>query len=486
MNRSLRVGFVAFVWVVCGIAVAEDHSRSGNTTVLQSPIRLRVSDQFIDTGAAWGHSSPCIADLDSDGLDDLIVGDYGGKFQWFRNVGTKIEPKYAMREQATSNVAAPPKPTTWFGRITEYWNPSSKLPGRVQERLGELIQAGGVDAEVHIYCCIGAQARFCDLDGDGLNDMIANSYDPGHCYLFRGLPNNKFAAREELLDKSSTPIRSSPIQKQNYQSFGSFFEPVDWDNDGDFDLLIGCFEGSLKLRINEGTSKNPDFAIENIVVETSGEPLRVKGHLCPVVADWDGDGLWDIVAGSEDGSVTWFQNIGNKLSPKFSAGQELVAANTGSGYNLLLWSDAEIVPGIRSQVEVTDYNHDGKLDLIVGDFYTAYDVKSDLTDSQKKEVLRLISEDNATTKAFTDKLAALRKDFALRFPGDEVFNEKAEREWKEEYQALKTSPEYQRMVEDEKSLGKNLRPFLNSTRGDGNESHQLAQSHGHVWLFTRD
>jgi hypothetical protein len=41
----------------------------------------------------------------------------------------------------------------------------------------------------------------------------------------------------------------------------------------------------------------------------------------------------------------------------------------------VIWSDDDVVPGIRSQVEVTDYNGDGKLDLLVGDFYTAYDFK---------------------------------------------------------------------------------------------------------------
>jgi hypothetical protein len=39
--------------------------------------------------------------------------------------------------------------------------------------------------------------------------------------------------------QSSVPVRSAPVQPQDYQSFGSFYTPVDWDDDGDFDLLIG-------------------------------------------------------------------------------------------------------------------------------------------------------------------------------------------------------------------------------------------------------
>lgn len=446
MNKTL---FQMITWLALAVgatAIAQDNQSGSSTTPFESPVRLKVKDKFIDTGSAWGHSSPCVADVDGDGLDDLILGDFGGKFNIYRNTGTAKSPIY--------------------------------------EEAGP-IKAGGVNAEVHIYCCIGSQARFCDLDGDGIRDMLANSYDPGHCYLFRGLPDNKFAAREELRDKSNTPIRSAPIQKQNYQSFGSFFAPVDWDHDGDFDLLIGCFDGTLKLRMNEGSSKKPEFAVDNIVVETHGEPLKVKAHCCPVVADWDDDGLWDIVAGSDDGSVTWFRNTGNKVSPAFSAGQELVTPNSGNGYNLLLWNDEEIVPGIRSQVEVTDYNHDGKLDLLVGDFYTAYDVNEDLSDKQKKEVKRLIAECVAMGKSFGEKMEALRKEFATRYPGDEVFSDEANKQWQKEYLALKESPEAKQMEANEKDFVKNLRPFLKGTRGEGNRSFDLAKSHGHVWLYLR-
>ncbi len=446
MNKTLFQIITGLALIVGATAVAQETKSGSSTTPFESPIRLKVNDKFIDTGSTWGHSSPCIADIDGDGLEDLIVGDFGGKFHIYRNNGTNKSPTYVQ--------AGP-------------------------------MQAGGVTAEVGIYCCIGSQPRFCDLDGDGIRDMLANSYDPGHCYLFRGLPDHKFAAREELLDKSNTPIRSAPIQKQDYQSFGSFFAPVDWDHDGDFDLLIGCFDGTLKVRINDGTSKKPEFATDNIAVEANGEPLKVKAHCCPVVADWDDDGLWDIIAGSDDGSVTWFRNTGNKVSPTFSAGQELVAPNKGNGYNLLLWNDEEIVPGIRSQVEVTDYNRDGKLDLLVGDFYTAFDVKKDLSDKQKQEVKSLIAESGAMGKAFGEKMEALRKDFAARYQGDEAFSDEANKKWQKEYLALKESPEAKLMEANEKDFVKTLRPFLNGTRGEGERSFDLAKSHGHVWLYLR-
>ncbi len=179
----------------------------------------------IDTGdESWGHAGPCIEDLDGDGLADLVLGSFAGKFHVYKNVGSPEEPQY--------------------------------------EDVGYL-QADDADAAVRIYCCIASQPRFVDLNGDGQQDLISNSYDPGHCYYFRGLADHKFAAREELADKAGMPVRSDPVQQQSYQSFGSFYTPVDWDADGDSDLLIGCFDGHLKLRVNEGSASDPQFAVEN-------------------------------------------------------------------------------------------------------------------------------------------------------------------------------------------------------------------------------
>jgi hypothetical protein len=415
-------------------------------SIFEPPVPVKANGKVIDTGSAWGHSSPCVEDLDGDGLDDLIVGDFGGKFRFYRNVGTASEPTFDENG----------------------W-----------------IQAGSEDAEVNIYCCVGGQPRFCDLDGDGILDMIANSYDPGHCYLFRGLARNKFAAREELLDKSGVPVRSAPVQKQRHQSFGSFYETVDWDDDGDLDLLIGCFSGELKLRINEGNATTPKFASENIDIEAEGEPLKVEAHLCPVVADWDGDGLWDIVAGSDDGSVTFFRNIGTASAPAFAAGQTLVSAHEGTGYNIVNFDESEIVQGIRSQVEVTDYNGDGKLDLLVGDFYTAFDFRHDLSSDQKREIEELIAHSDSVIKTYSDRLDALREEFKERFPEDEIYSDEADEAWQEEYRALGESPEAKQMEENEREVASKLRPYLATTRGSGDRLFDLAKSHGHVWAYLR-
>ncbi|MFO0912063.1 MAG: VCBS repeat-containing protein [Pirellulales bacterium] len=447
MNHKLSATLVVFLATGWGMTFSPSKAEDvPNGAIFEPPVRLSSDGKFIDTGKAWGHCAPCVVDIDGDGLEDLIVGDFSGKFRVHRNVGSAQKPSY--------------------------------------EDQG-LIQAGDKVASVNIYCCIGSQARFHDLNGDGIRDMIANSYDPGHCYVFWGQPNHRFSAAEELRDTAGIPIRSVPDQKQNFQSFGSFFELVDWENDGDLDLLIGCFDGKLKLRINQGTQTKPEFAPENIEVLAAGEPLKVKAHFCPKVADWDGDGIWDIIAGSDDGSVHVFRNVGTPEKPAFAQGSVLVEAHAGNGYDRKIWDDSQIVPGIRSQVEVVDYNGDGKLDLLVGDFYTAYDFKPDLTPEQKQEVDKLIADAESLGAAFREKMDTLRKDFAERYPGDQIYSDEATKAWSAEYQALNDSPEAKQLQANEAEFVKSLRAYLATTSGAGDRSFDLAHAHGHVWLFLR-
>ncbi len=445
-NKKLPV-LLAAITMGMGLTLSLSRAEDGvGDGVFEPPIRVRADGQFIDSGAAWGHSAPCIEDIDGDGLEDLIVGDFSGTFKIYQNMGTAKEPVYQQQG---------------------------------------FVQAGDAKAAVTIYCCIGGQARFHDLNGDGIRDMISNSYDPGHCYVFWGMPNQRFAPREELLDKNGVPVRSTPDQAQAVQSFGSFFELVDWDDDGDLDILIGCFDGTLKLRINEGTETKPEFAANNIDVQLGDEPLKVKAHLCPKVADWDGDGSWDIITGCDDGSVTFFRNVGRKAMPVFASGVTLVPAHAGNGYNRAIWDDSQVVPGIRSQVEVVDYNGDGKLDLILGDFYTAYDFKPDLSAEQKQEVQTLIAHSESLGKAFADKMDALRNEFAERYPGDAIYSDEANKAWSTEYAALRESPEAKEMESSEVEFVKSLRPYLASVSGTGEQSYELAPSHGHVWLYLR-
>jgi hypothetical protein len=61
---------------------------------LMPPVRLKAAGKPIDT--AVGHAAPFVGDFDGDGVNDLLVGQFGDGILWvYRNKGTNARPKLA-------------------------------------------------------------------------------------------------------------------------------------------------------------------------------------------------------------------------------------------------------------------------------------------------------------------------------------------------------------------------------------------------------
>jgi hypothetical protein len=187
----------------------------------------------------------------------------------------------------------------------------------------------------------------------------------------------KFAAPEKLLDKAGDILRlgqywdydakqwTGVAQSKYKELLGIGATTVDWDDDGDLDLLLGSYDGKLFVRLNEGSSTKPAFATESIMLEDGDGPLEVPGRdAIPRIADWDGDGRFDVLSGSGAGGVYWLRNVGTKGAPAFTPPQAIVRPENSKG-------DAAnpTWPGERTQVCATDYDDDGDLDLLVGDYH---------------------------------------------------------------------------------------------------------------------
>jgi hypothetical protein len=64
---------------------------------LAPPFRVEASGKPIDVDI--GHAAPLLADLDGDGVRDLLVGQFGdGKLRFYRNTGNNTAPKFAALE----------------------------------------------------------------------------------------------------------------------------------------------------------------------------------------------------------------------------------------------------------------------------------------------------------------------------------------------------------------------------------------------------
>jgi hypothetical protein len=61
---------------------------------LAPPVRIEAAGKPIDTDV--GHAAPFVGDFDGDGVNDLLVGQFGEGLLWiYRNEGSNAAPKLA-------------------------------------------------------------------------------------------------------------------------------------------------------------------------------------------------------------------------------------------------------------------------------------------------------------------------------------------------------------------------------------------------------
>jgi hypothetical protein len=73
--------YIVIVILVLGICVFTYAQKMG------TPILIESGNKIIDCSPPY--AAPTIFDLDKDGLQDLIVGTYKGKFRFYKNKGTQ-------------------------------------------------------------------------------------------------------------------------------------------------------------------------------------------------------------------------------------------------------------------------------------------------------------------------------------------------------------------------------------------------------------
>ena len=166
------------------------------------------------------------------------------------------------------------------------------------------------------------------------------------------------------------PVKGKPGQGEDWvNNICTRPFAVDWDGDGHLDLVVGSFPGSFYLFKGLEGGK---FLPRPEEMRAGDRPLKLDGHHGdPFVIDWDGDGDLDILSGSSEGGVQWSENrAGPGKLPVLEPFRMLIGRGRQIEYGSII-RDADLKgPLSDTRIWVDDVNSDGKLDILVGDLTT--------------------------------------------------------------------------------------------------------------------
>jgi hypothetical protein len=229
-----------------------------------------------------------------------------------------------------------------------------------------------------------------DIDGDGQRDILSGSYSrmgtamAGLFQVLWGQPDGAFKKAVALSGTDGKPLIIPVDDDQWTKNICTRPFAVDWDNDGHLDLVVGNFLGTFYLFKGQGEGK---FLPEPEQIKAGDGPLKIEGHHSdPFVIDWDGDGDLDLLSGSSGGGVQWAENrAGPGKPPQSEAFRPLLERGPQVEYGQVLREEDLKGPLSSTRVWVDDINSDGKLDLLVGDHATLISPADNLSKNEFKE-----------------------------------------------------------------------------------------------------
>ena len=292
---------------------------SASEVVADDPVVFEPGVVLMDGAAvldAGGYVSPALADWNEDGLIDLIVGaretvgpDSIATVRVYLNQGTASDPVFNGFTYA---------------------------------------QSLGVDLELDPGSDLGLSPRILHWDDDGKKDMLIGKSD-GTILVFRNVGTNDAPAFD-----GGTPVQADGSDID--VGLRAMPEVVDWDEDGDNDLIVGAYDGYVRYYQNNGSLYAPAYAAAQFIQDGGADLLETDNRSAVAVADLNRDGNKDLLVGTTYDPLHVYYNQGTNANPVFD------------GYSQVM-ADGEPIDPAASRIRpfIGDFNGDGVPDILLGD-----------------------------------------------------------------------------------------------------------------------
>ncbi|NGF56714.1 VCBS repeat-containing protein [Parapusillimonas sp. SGNA-6] len=301
--------------------------------------RGRLKDQYGKTIDVYGAPTPNMADFDGDGDLDLICGEFLDKLIYFENIGTRENPIFKEGQYVYNNQGIVKMDLEMIIPVAVDWNKDG-----------------------HVDLIVG--------DEDGRVAYIKNTGE-----IVNGMPQfeNPYYFQQEA-DNVKFGVLVTPVS-------------VDWDNDGDEDLIVGNSAGRFAFIENLGLYDGAPRWAKPKLLEVEGQEIRIMagyngsiqgpaeqkwGYTTLSVSDWNNDGKLDLIVNSIFGEVVWYENIGTKEKAVLAKPKPVLVDWKGAETPKPFWvwwtpKPNSLVTQWRTTPFTIDWNNDGWNDLIMMD-----------------------------------------------------------------------------------------------------------------------